>query len=56
MPPLLNLPARTRDLEAVQRSRELIVRWTVPDKTTENMPLKELGRVVLLAADDEAGL
>ncbi len=56
MPPLLNIPARTRDLEAVQRGRELIVRWTVPDKTTEDMPLKDLGRAVLLAAEDEAGL
>lgn len=53
LPPLLNIPARTVDLEAVQRGQEIIVTWTVPAQTTEAMPLKDLGRVVLLDGEQE---
>ncbi len=53
LPPLLNIPARTVDLEAVQRGQEVIVTWTVPAQTTEGMPLKDLGRVALLDGEEE---
>lgn len=48
LPPLLNIPSRTADLEAAQRGSELVLRWTVPSVTTENFPLKDLARVVVL--------
>jgi fibronectin type 3 domain-containing protein len=56
MPPLLNIPARAADLEAVQRGGHLILNWTVPSLTTEGAPLKELPRAVLLVAGEEAAL
>lgn len=51
LPPLLNIPARTADLEAVQEGAELVVRWTVPGQTTEGFPIKDLERVAVLARD-----
>lgn len=56
MPPLLNIPARTTDLEAVQRGEELILRWSVPSLTTEGLALKDLDRVVIqwVEVDGEA--
>lgn len=51
MPPLLNIPARTTDLEAAQQAGELVVRWTMPSQTTEGFPLKDLDRVILLEKD-----
>lgn len=53
LPPLLNIPARTADLEAVQRGNEVIVSWTVPAQTTEGMALKDLGKVVLREGEQE---
>ncbi len=55
MPPLLNIPERTTDLEASQQAGELIVRWTLPSLSTEALPVKDLNRVVLLSREAEAG-
>jgi hypothetical protein len=54
LPPLLHIPARTTDLEARQIGAELAVWWTAPELTTEGTPVKELRRVVLLAAETES--
>jgi fibronectin type 3 domain-containing protein len=56
MPPLLNIPERTRDLEVVQRGEELLLSWTAPSLTTEGMPLKEVGRMAVVEAESEEGL
>ena len=51
LPPLLNIPGRTTDLQAMQRAAELILQWTVPSQTTEGFPLKDLERVVVLGRE-----
>ena len=51
LPPLLNIPAKTTDLEAVQEGSELVIRWTIAGQTTEGFPIKELERVVVLVRD-----
>jgi hypothetical protein len=56
LPPLLNIPAPTRDLEVVQRGEELAASWTAPSLTTEGLPWKEAGRMVLLEAESEEAL
>ena len=53
LPPLLNIPARTTDLEAGQRGKELILYWTLPGTTTEGFPVKDLERVTLLGLEVE---
>jgi len=53
LPPLLNIPARASDLEAVQRAGELIVRWTPPHRTTEGYPVKDLDRAEVVALELE---
>jgi hypothetical protein len=53
MPPLLNIPARTRDLEASQQAGELVIHWTIPEQTTEGFPARDLERVVLLGKEIE---
>ena len=53
LPPLLNIPARTTDLEATQRAGDLVLRWTVPAQTTESFPVKDLDRVVVLGMELE---
>jgi hypothetical protein len=40
MPPLANVPARVTGLTAVQRGSRIIVQFSVPDLTTEGMPMK----------------
>ena len=40
LPPLANIPGRVTDLSAVQRSSRLVIQLTVPQLTTEGMPLK----------------
>ena len=52
-PPLLRIPGRTTDLQAVQRSSEIVLNWTVPALTTEGFPVKDLNRVVLLGMETD---
>ena len=37
LPPLANIPEKIQDLRAVQRGGNLIVQFTIPTRTTENM-------------------
>ncbi len=55
LPPLLNIPARTTDLEIAQRAGDLILRWTIPSSTTESVPVRDLDRVVVWGLDLETG-
>ncbi len=55
MPPLLNIPSRTVDLQASQRGAELVLQWTAPGQTTEGVALKQVDRVSLLAKVVETG-
>jgi hypothetical protein len=44
LPPLLNIPESTQDLDARQVNEEIILHWTWPETTTEGMPLSDLAR------------
>src|SRR5450631_1112639 len=39
LPPLANVPPRVKDLAAIQRGGQIIVQFSVPDKTTEGHPI-----------------
>jgi hypothetical protein len=41
LPPLANIPARVKDLAAVQRGSRIMVQFTIPALTTEGTPIKE---------------
>lgn len=47
LPPALNMPLKITDLRAVERGDSIIVEFTIPDRTTENLPLTRLGQVEL---------
>jgi hypothetical protein len=40
LPPALNRPLNVKDLAAVERGEKIIVHFTVPAKTTEDLPVK----------------
>ena len=48
LPPALRIPARVTDLQAAQQEDRIAVHFTVPELTTDGLPLK-LGKVELLA-------
>ena len=41
LPPLANIPSAVKDLAAVQRGGTIIVQFSVPLRTTEDMPIRE---------------
>jgi hypothetical protein len=41
LPPLANVPARVKDLAAVQRGSRIMAQFTVPIQTTEGTPIKD---------------
>lgn len=41
MPPLADIPSPVKDLSAVQRGGSILVEFTVPLTTTENMPIRK---------------
>lgn len=47
LPPALNIPSRITDLEVVQRGDKLLLRFTAPAVTTEQLPIREFERVDL---------
>lgn len=49
LPPAFNIPRHVQDLRAVQVGRNLEVQFTIPAKTTEDLPVKNLSRVELRA-------
>jgi hypothetical protein len=42
MPPLADIPSPVKDLSAVQRGAAILVEFTVPLTTTENMPIRKV--------------
>lgn len=40
MPPLANIPAPVRDLAAIQRGDQIIAQFSIPLRTTENLPVE----------------
>lgn len=47
LPPLLRIPARVADLTVMQRTSQLVVRFTLPALTTEGTGIAGIGRVEL---------
>ncbi|MEN6603438.1 MAG: hypothetical protein ABFD86_13575 [Bryobacteraceae bacterium] len=47
MPPALNMPQKVAGLRAIQRGGNIIIEFTVPDRTTEDLPIVRLGEVEL---------
>jgi hypothetical protein len=47
LPPALNMPKRITGLRAVERGDDIIVEFTIPDRTTEELPLTRLGEMEL---------
>lgn len=47
-PPALNRPMRVEDLTAVERGSKIIVQFTIPTLTTENLPIKPADRDIEL--------
>lgn len=47
LPPALNIPQPVQDLRLQQVESKLTVAFTIPPKTTENLPIAELGGVEL---------
>jgi hypothetical protein len=48
LPPALNRPERVQDITAVERGSNIVVQFSVPQVTTENLPLKKGGRDIEL--------
>ena len=49
LPPALNIPTQVTDLRAVQRGGKLIVEFSIPEKTTEALPVVSVESVDLRA-------
>ena len=47
LPPALNIPVRVTDLTAVQRGDKLVMTFTAPALTTEQLPIRDFDRVEL---------
>ena len=47
LPPALNIPVRITDLNAVERGTKLVIDFTIPETTTEQLILKRRGEVEL---------
>ena len=47
LPPSLGIPQRITDLGAVERADKLVVRFTVPELTTDGVVMRRVGRVEL---------
>jgi hypothetical protein len=46
-PPALNMPQKIADLRVVESGESIVIEFTVPDSTTELLPLTRLGEVEL---------
>lgn len=55
LPPAFNIPRHVQDLRAAQVGGKLEVQFTIPAKTTEDLPVKNLSRVELRAGRMPAG-
>ena len=53
LPPALNIPMPVTDLSAVQRGGKVIVEFSIPEKTTEGLPITSVDAVDLRAGPIE---
>src|SRR5512141_969764 len=54
-PPALKMPVAVGDLKAWQHGAKMAVEFTLPDRTTEGLPLAGIGEVELRAGVPPAG-
>jgi hypothetical protein len=47
LPPALNMPQKVTGLRVVESGESIVVEFTIPDRTTEDLPLTRLGEVEL---------
>ena len=47
LPPALNMPQKVTDLRVVESGESIVVEFTAPDRTTEDLPLTRLGEIEL---------
>lgn len=47
LPPALNIPNVVADLGAIERGGNIVINFTIPERTTENLPLKRVSRIDL---------
>ncbi|MCX7603755.1 MAG: hypothetical protein N2036_06745 [Bryobacteraceae bacterium] len=55
LPPALMIPQPVRDLEGHQQGDSFVLRFSVPDRTTEDLPLKAPPEIELRAAPNPEG-
>jgi hypothetical protein len=55
LPPALNRPMSVRDLSAVERGDKIVVHFTVPQRTTEDLPVKGAPDLELRIGPKSAG-
>ncbi len=49
LPPALNIPEKTGDLAVIEHGDRIVFEFTLPERTTESLPLKGIGEVDLRA-------
>lgn len=47
LPPALNIPNAVADLGAIERGSKIVINFTIPERTTENLPLRRVSRIEL---------
>lgn len=50
LPPALNMPKQITDLKVVQSAESIVIEFTIPNRTTEELPLTRVGEVELRLA------
>jgi hypothetical protein len=50
LPPALHIPLPVADLQATQEADTLVIRFTLPERTTEDLPVSEVPEIDLRAA------
>jgi hypothetical protein len=51
LPPALNIPKTVDDLRAVQRGHRVLIDFTIPERTTENLLMTRVAEVLLRAGE-----
>src|SRR3954451_15502063 len=56
LPPALNIPTSVRDLKAVQRGPDIVVTYTAPALSTEDLGIREFGTIDLRVGPPESSM
>jgi hypothetical protein len=54
LPPSLNIPVKVTDLRAIERGDNLVIDFTAPDRTTDDVALRRLGGIDLRVGPQSA--